>query len=586
MDLSSTGNAATSTPNTTSVNWKVAGRAGEGIDVTGLMFGKLCLRHGMNVFAYREYPSLIRGGHNTHQVHASFEPMTTQQHHIDVLIAFNEEGITQHVSEIDATSVVLCDAGHDGYDMKQYASKTGATFIDFPMTNLSREATGHFLSQNIVALAASAWLLGMSRDILEKVINDQFGRKSPELAADNLKAMQAGYTYIEAHAKQMRPPQQVRENKQILLTGNHAVAMGAIACGVQYFSAYPMTPTSEILSTLASQQKNYPLVVKHVEDEISAVNQAIGASYAGVRAMTASATGGFALMVEGVSLAGVTEVPLVICVGQRPGPATGLPTWTCQSDLEFVIHAGHGEVPKVVLTPGDVKEHFELTKVAFDLAEKYHLVVFVLSDKYALESYASMPAPNAVAANQRFSFAPDNLPADDSYRRFVVTDEGFSPRSIPGQPHGLNVTNSYEHDEFGYATEDAALTKAMNEKRQRKMKSVAAALPQPVLVGEPGAATTLVGWGSTRLVLDEVIRRSNGTMNYIHIPCAWPFPVAKFTELARAAKKLIMVEGNATGQMQQLIRQQTGIEMAGYMHRYDGRPFYAEELFTDLQKMS
>jgi 2-oxoglutarate/2-oxoacid ferredoxin oxidoreductase subunit alpha len=284
------------------------------------------------------------------------------------------------------------------------------------------------------------------------------------------------------------------------------------------------------------------------------------------------------------------ETPLVVCVGQRPGPATGLPTWTCQSDLDFVLAAGHGEVPRVVLTPSTVQEHFELMRVAFELAEKFHLVVLIISVNFALESYASMPKPAETYSNQRYSFAADPLPSDDSYRRFEITEEGFSPRSVPGQPHGLSVTNSYEHDEFGYATESAQLTQAMNEKRHRKLKSVAPHVPTPILIGPDSAEITVVGWGSTRLVLEDVMRRFEkagqpNKLNVIHFPCIWPFPTEAFTKLAQNAKKLVMVEGNTTGQMEKLIYRESGVKMHHQIHRYDGRPFYAEELMKEVESL-
>lgn len=570
---------------TESINWKVGGLAGEGIDVTGIMFGKLCMRQGMNVFTYREYPSLIRGGHNTHQVHASFAPKTTQQKHIDVLIAFNEESIALHVKELDETSVVFCEATHDKYDLQKY-SGCKATFYDMPMGDMSREETGHFLAQNMVALGASTWVLGLDIEILKSVIKDQFIAKGEKVVEANHKAMQRGYDFAQKNCKAIKNPFAKEEKSQVLMTGNQAVALGAISAGLQYFSAYPMTPTSEILHTVAAQQEHFPLVVKHAEDEISAINQVIGASYAGVRSMTASATGGYALMVEATSLAAIMETPLVVCVGQRPGPATGLPTWTCQSDLQFIINAGHGECPKVVFTPGNVQEHFNLTRLAFYIAEKYHLIVIILSDKYALESYATMSKPDETYQNERYSFVSDtDLPADDSYRRFEVRPEGYSPRSIPGQAHGLNVTNSYEHDQFGYATESAELTHTMNEKRHRKMESVLQDLPPAVLIGPLKAEVTLVGWGSTKLVAEEVVRQSANKINYIHIPCAWPFPNESFFQLAAQAHHLIILEGNTTGQMEKLIRQETGIQMHHHIRRYDGRPFYAEEVIQQLKEM-
>lgn len=570
---------------TMSLHWKVAGRAGEGIDVTGIMFGKTCLRHGMNVFGYREYPSLIRGGHNTHQVHAGFEPVTCQQKHIDVLIALNEESISLHLGEIDKDSIVLCEASQDGYDLNKYADN-GARFFDVPMTNISREETGHFLSQNIVSLAMSCWVLGLDIEVFREVMTDTFKDKGEKMLEMNIRALDRGYAYAKEHLPQIKEPSPKKLNTQVFMSGNNATAIGAIAGGVQYFAAYPMTPASDILHTLAGLQHKYPLVVKHVEDEISAMNQAIGAAYTGARAMTSSATGGYALMVEATSLAAVMETPLVVVVGQRPGPATGLPTWTCQSDLQFIIHAGHGEVPKIVLTPGTNQEHFELTRLAFYLAERYHLIVFILSDKFSLESYMTMPRPQQFYENERFSFAQDPLPEDNSYRRFEVTEEGYSPRSVPGQAHGLSVTNSYEHDEFGYATEDATLTKQMNEKRQRKLQSVKPELPNLELLGPEHAELTLVCWGSTRLVLEDVMRRlPEGRVNIIHFPCVWPFPTEGFFHIAQHAERLVAVEGNATGQLEQLIRQETGIQIHHHIRRYDGRPFYPEEIITELEEL-
>ncbi len=576
--------------NNNSLHWKVAGRSGEGIDVAGVMFGKVCLRHGMNVFAYREYPSLIRGGHSTHQVHASFEPQSCQQRHIDLLVAFNEEGISLHQDEVDAHSIILGDATTDHYDLTQYQS-SGARTFDLPMTNLSRQTTGHFLAQNVVALGSSCFILGLDLEVLKSVLTDQFASKGEKVVDQNLQAAQAGFDYAKSRLPQLKEPFPKKENTQLLMTGNHVIGMSALSAGVQFCSMYPMTPTSDILHFLADKQSKYPLVVKHVEDEIAAINQAIGASYAGVRSMTASATGGFALMVEATSLAGVMETPLVIVVGQRPGPATGLPTWTCQADLSFVLNAGHGEVPRVVFTPGTHQEHFDCTRLAFEVAEKYHLTAYILSDKFSLESYASFSKPNTRWVNKRSGFAPDPLPEDNSYRRFEDLPEGWSPRSIPGQPHGLSITNSYEHDELGYATEDASLTKKMNQKRHRKLATVLKDLPDPVLLGPAVAEVTLLCWGSTRMVVEQVLHESSKdssslSINAVHLPCVWPFPVQKLMDLLSKVKKLVIIEANQTGQLELLIRQETGIIADAHIRRFDGRPFYSEDLLQEIKEIA
>ena len=286
---------------------------------------------------------------------------------------------------------------------------------------------------------------------------------------------------------------------------------------------------------------------------------------------------------------GITEVPLVILEAQRTGPASGLPTWTAQADLSFVLTAGHGDFPRVVLTPGTILEHFQLAHLAHYLAEKYQLTVIILSDKYILESHQTMPTPEKLVNSRRYSIASDGeRPADNSYRRYQVTQSGISPRSLPGQPHGLGVTNSYEHDQFGFATEEIVETIAQVDKRARKLETLKQEMAkldllQPQLYGSAQAEVTLVSWGSTTNVLLELLHQleqegEEELVNVIHLPCLWPFPVDKFTQLASGAKKLVMVEGNQSGQAEKLIRQETGIKFADHIRRYDGRPFYVEDL--------
>ncbi|HAV14896.1 MAG TPA: 2-oxoacid:acceptor oxidoreductase subunit alpha [Candidatus Pacebacteria bacterium] len=562
------------------MNWKVAGQAGEGIAVTGTIFAKTCIRHGLWSFAYGEYPSLIRGGHNTMQVSASTNPVSCQQKLLDVMVALNEDAIALHLDEFTKKTVIIVDKKNTKLNWEKYA--LSSTIFDLPMHAISLETTGSSLAENMVALGASCALLGLDLAVLKDVIKDAFHKKGEAVVAKDESAAEKGYAYTKeqglARAETIAP----HPNNQILLSGNDAIGLGALAAGVQFYAAYPMTPTSSILHFMAENETRFPLVVKHAEDEISAINQAIGASYAGVRAMVGTSGGGFALMVEAVSLAGIAETPLVVVEGQRPGPATGLPTWTCQADLQFVMRAGHGEFPKVVLAPGDIEECFSIARLAFVLAEKFHTQVFILGDKYVLESAQSIVRPAEDWTNTRYSLAQETLPEDNSYKRFAVTPEGFSPRSLPGQPHGLQLTNSYEHDEHGYATEDGAMTKAMVEKRLRKIDAILPFIPKPQLLGPQDAEITFVEWGSTKLVIQEVLRQLNtthpNTANAIHLHGLMPFPADAFAELAKRAKRLVMIEGNATRQCEMYIREQTGITMRERINRYDGRPFFAEDI--------
>jgi len=379
------------------------------------------------------------------------------------------------------------------------------------------------------------------------------------------------------------------------------VGLGAISAGLQFFSAYPMTPASGLLHYLAAQQKNYPLVVKHSEDEIAAINQALGASYAGVRAMTGTSGGGYALMVEATSLAGVAELPLVILEAMRPGPGTGLPTWSSQADLNFIIHAGHGDFPKVVLTPGSVMEHYELTRLAFVLAEKYQLPVFVLSDKYILESQQSMPQPKLLLENERLSLVSGVLNSDSSeknekYLRYLETPSGISPRAVPGLDSVIHLTNSYEHDQEGFATEESMVAKQAMDKRLRKLETLLPELPKPVIFGAKPqeAKKILISFGSTINVLQELLKMMKNESlelpTVIHLPCVAPFLTKDFNELCDWQKiqdrdqEVYTIEGNATAQLASLIRANSQLQNIKSLLRYDGRPFYAEDLLRWLKE--
>jgi 2-oxoglutarate ferredoxin oxidoreductase subunit alpha len=559
-------------------NWKIAGEAGHGVMLASKLMAKAAKRHGMQSFNYLEYPSLIRGGHQTGQVYADFDNASCQHRTLDMIVIFTQEGFDIHQDEMDEDTVIIYNSDF-GQLKDEYVEEWGDQVYELPISTWAKETAGKALAANVVSLGASAYVLGMDLDVFKEIIADEFAAK-PKLIDKNKEALDKGY---EGAAEKMEPLMELdqRKDDRILLNGNEAIGMGAIAAGCQFYSAYPMTPATGLLHFMNEHKHKYPMVVKQVEDEIGAIHEAIGAAVAGVRAATGTSGGGFALMVEGLSFAGTAEVPLVILEAQRTGPASGVPTWTAQADLQFVLTAGHGDFPKVVLTPGTVEEHFELGKKAFYLAEKYQLPVILLSDKYILESHQTMPTPDAVHENERQSMVTDesDLPEDGSYLRYQDTEDGISQRSIPGQEHGTHLANSYEHDEWGFATEEAEVINQAVEKRSRKMESIMDELPQPQLIGPETADVTLVGWGSTVNVLLETINQApDGSVNAIHIPCIKPLPTKEFTKLADKAKKLVMVEGNENGQAEDWIRQETGIEMDDSLHRYDGRPFYAEDL--------
>lgn len=567
------------------INWKIAGQAGEGVMVISKMMAKICKRHGLQAFNYLEYPSLIKGGHQTGQVFASNYQADCQKKDLDILITLNKNGFKEHRDEITSKTLVIYNSDTGPLDQKVYSHLT-KQILEIPFRSISKEKTGSFNAANIAVLGVSAYFLNFNRAIVRKIIEDEFAGKSEKIIQDDLLAFKAGYAAAKKLGKPIKQTPKSKDD-QILLTGNEAVGLGAIAAGVQFYSAYPMTPATALLHYLAAQQENYPLIVKHAEDEIGAINHALGASFAGVRAMTGSSGGGFALMAESVSFASMAEIPLVILEAQRKGPATGLPTWTEQADLSFILTAGHGDTQRVVLTPGTVEEHFELTKVAFYLAEKYQIPVFILSDKFILESHQTISKPEFNYSLPHQSMIK-SASKDGSFRRYKVTKSGISPRSVPGQKHGLQLTNSYEHDEFGFATEEIKPTVDQVEKRTRKMNGLIKEIPQPYLVGPKKAETTFVCWGSTINIISQLIgtqsKQKKQTVNAIHLPAMWPFPKKEFTKLANKAKKLVMIEGNQSGQGERLIKQETEISFADRIHRYDGRPFYVEDLQNWLKE--
>ena len=573
----------THSPQDKNFNWKIAGEAGHGVMLSSELMARAAKRHGMNAFNYLEYPSLIRGGHQTGQVFADFNHGYCQHRDLDVIVIYTQEGFEIHQDEITDNTIIIYNTnfGELKPDIEQ---RWEDQLYQLPLSTWAKDTAGTTLAANVVSLGVSAYVLGLDPDIFKQIIADQFAAKSQQLVEKNQQAFDLGYSQAEQTLESIKAIEP-RSDNQILINGNEAVGLGALAAGIQFYSAYPMTPATGLLHFLSDHKDEYPLVVKQTEDEIGAITEAIGASTAGVRAATGTSGGGFALMVEALSFAGMAEVPLVILEGQRTGPSSGVPTWTAQADLQFVLTAGHGDFPKVVLTPGSVEEHFQLAKQAFYLAEKYQLPVIILSDKYLLESHQTMPEPEPVHHNQRLSMVDDDkLGSDTKYLRYQHTKNGISPRTLPGQEYGLQLTNSYEHDQWGFATEDAAEIKRAVDKRARKLETLESELPKPQLLGPKQAETTMVGWGSTVNVLRELLELApEGSVNVIHLPCLLPFPAEKFRQLAEQASKLVMVEGNQSGQGESLIRQETGVEMDDYIRRYDGRPFYAEDLLQYLQ---
>ena len=573
------------------LNWKISAKAGEGVMSSAKLFAKACKRQGLAVFNYYEYPSLIKGGLQSGQVYTALRGATCQQRKLDLLIVFHEKFINEHLAELDEQSLVIVNANN--FDSSKYPDLKSQV-LAINLTKIARDQGANPLAANIAALGLSARIFAMDLQVMGRVVVEEFV-KNKEAASKNLLVLKAAFEFTDDLIKQGKLADRgnlvnTGVDEQLLVTGSEAIGLGVLAAGLQFYSAYPMTPATGLLHFLAAEQDNYPIVVKHAEDEIAAINHALGASFAGVRAMTGSSGGGFALMVESLSFAGVAEIPLVVLEAVRQGPATGLPTWTSQGDLNFVLGAGHGDFLRVILTPGSVEEHFVLAKLAVELAEKYQLPVLIMSDKYILESHQTMPKMILSQQNQRFAMLNDGRLGESGlgegeFLRYKLSADGVSPRSIPGQGNALQLTNSYEHDQYGFATEDAVETKQAVDKRAAKLSALQQELPKPLYLGSKNPKQIFISFGSTINVLQEVLLDPLASqIALIHLPCVYPFPTQEFEALlAGKNAELFVVEGDATGQLAGLIKRETKLKDLRMILRYDGRPFYSEDLLEFLQ---
>ncbi|OHA56499.1 MAG: hypothetical protein A2588_00645 [Candidatus Veblenbacteria bacterium RIFOXYD1_FULL_43_11] len=568
------------------LNWKIGGEAGYGILSAGEIFAYACAHGGLETFAYLEYPSLIRGGHNTYQVLVREDNVQSHSSQVDLLVALNKETIDRHLTEVVKDGALVYDSNEK--DLRDYVcSRADAGCLGVPLEDLTKQAGGEKVMRNMVAVGVSFGLVKYPYDFIVELIDQVFSKKGAKMVQLNQAAAKAGYDYAQTNfAEKFDYQLKVKLNKdqRMLINGNEAIALGAIKAGLKFYAAYPMTPATSILQYLVAQERDYKLVVKQTEDEIAAMNMAVGASFAGVRSMVATSGGGFALMSEALGLAGMTECGTVVVIAQRPGPATGLPTWTEQGDLRFALHAGQGDFPRVVLAPGDPEECFYMTFQAHNLADKYQLPVIVLTDKYMAEARQTVPFFNTESLKlDRGELADTSkLSADARFARYAMTPSGVSQRSIPSQPGGMFAANSDEHDDTGMANEEADTRQAQMDKRMKKLQALRSEIQEPVkLYGPKEAEVTLVGWGSTKGPILEAMKKSKN-INFLQIRCLEPFPVKEVDTVLRQAKRRVLIENNYSGQLGGLIRERTGIDITDKFLKYDGRPINPEEIINLL----
>lgn len=572
--------------------WKIGGEAGFGIMTTGLLFSKIASRHGYHIFDYNEYPSLIRGGHNTYETIISDEKIHAPKQLVDLLVCLNKETYATHRHRVTPQSFVVYD------DEDFLIEENNFIKITIPFKKIIKEEQGILIMLNNIALGASLALMGWEFGALSEIIEKNFAKKGPQIVEQNKRVAQKGYEYIKnnyASSLITLFPQRIDE-KKIVLTGNDAFCLSAIVADCRFYSAYPMTPTSTVLTTLASYAEKVGMIVRHAEDEIAVINTALGASWAGIRSAVGTSGGGFSLMVESLSFAGVAEIPLVVYLGQRPGPATGMPTWTEQGDLLFAVHAGHGEFPKIVLAPGDVEEMYQMTLTAFDLADIYQTPVILLADRFLCESHTSTASEFISSLHASYVpqkgkiFSQMNANASNAkYLRYQLNEDGISPLLIPGQEGYFYQSNSYEHEEDGHTTEHADSRRQQVDKRNKKLITyLKNHFKPPTVIGHLDTAQTIfVSWGGNKGIIREamkLLKEAGIDTSYIHFTHLYPMDEQKITPFFQENKRYILIENNSQAQLGKLIRQETGIELKEKVLKYDGRPFYPEEIANYIIK--
>jgi 2-oxoglutarate ferredoxin oxidoreductase subunit alpha len=541
----------------------IGGKAGDGIRQAGQTLARLLNRIGYRIFFYDDYPSLIRGGHNFSIIRASKKKIQAHKEKVDLIVALNQDAVEKHKHRLNPGGVILYDSE------KVEAQGVGVDFM-----GLVKELEGAPIMRNTAALGALARVLNIEWEMLERVITDTMEKKVDL----NLKIAQSAYHQVE---KAWMSVPKLDQKMLPLVSGNEAIALGSVQGGLNMYIAYPMTPASAILHYLAEHEDELGVVTIHPESEIGVVLMALGAAYAGVKTMVGTSGGGFALMTEALSLSGQGELPIVFVECQRPGPGTGVPTYTMQGDLSFVINSGHGDFAKVVLAPGDAEEAFYLTGLAMNLAWKFQIPCFVLSDKHLSESIFSFDAD------------PDKIKPEDpllwdgqgEYKRYLDTQNGISPLAFPGNPAAMVKATSYEHDEYGITTEDSEEIVRMQRKRLRKKKTLEDELSryeQVKVYGNLESSTVLLCWGSTKGSCIEVAEELG--LKVVQPLVLEPLPVEPLKKALSDAGKIIDIEVNATGQLAKHVSAY-GICIDDMILRFDARPFTVDSLLDQVKEV-
>jgi 2-oxoglutarate/2-oxoacid ferredoxin oxidoreductase subunit alpha len=572
----------------------IGGAAGDGLDKSGDTLAKGVSRLGLYVFAYNSYQSIIRGGHIWLRVRLSEEKVYSHGDHLNLLIALNQDSVERHAREVEPGGAVLYNS--DRFTCETLLLRDGVVGLPLPVNEITK-AFGRLLPimQNTVALGALIFLAQLDFDSTAEVVGDTFKHKGQAVIDQNVKILRAGYDYAREHfVPLVKEAWKFSRTRRPFATGNELFALGAVAAGCKFYSAYPMTPASSILHWMASHGEKCGVVVKQCEDELAVVNMAIGAGHAGVRAMCATSGGGFALMSEAVGMAGMIEAPVVVVEVQRGGPSTGIPTKTEQGDLNQVFGASQGDFPRVIIAPTETSDCYWTAVEAFNLAEKYQLPVLIISDLLLSEHPETIEA-DALRHDvpiERGEIVTEWPRSNGPYKRYANTFSGVSPRALPGTEGTDYVAATDEHDEEGILISDMftspPVRRKIMERRMKKIEGLLRELKPPQLEGPANARLTLVGWGSTQGVIREaraLLAAEGIQANHIHIKYLHPFHTREITAILKKSKTIICVEGNYSGQFARFLRAETGISVHDRILKYDGEPLEPRIIAEEVKRI-
>ena len=568
------------------ISVRVGGAAGDGIASVGETFSRSFSRSGFYTYGHNAYQSVIRGGHVWFHTRASPEPIYSQGDACDVLYAMDRHTVDIHLPSMSQGSTVIFDA--EKFAVAESEMPVGVHLLSVPTLQIARKYTPQAILQNAGGMGAAAFVAGIPLATVQKVLADSFGRKTGDVVDWNVGAAAEGYKYASEHTSVNAHALSGGGAPKLLITGNQAIALGAAAAGIKFLAQYPMTPASTVMQWMAAHSQSIGVVVKQAEDELAAINMAIGASFAGVRSMTATSGGGFALMVEALGMAGMTETPVVVVESQRSGPSTGLPTKTEQGDLNLMLGAGQGEFPRAILAPSNPTEAYHATIRAFQLAEDWQTPVLVASDLHLSEDFMTIDR-DAISLDVEIPSLFQVEANGNDYKRYAYTPSGVSPRALPGQP-GLNfIAGSDEHDEKGHLISDVragvplwvAERVKMMDKRMRKLDGLRAASAPPLVEGDAQPELTFVAWGSTVGAIRDAMKILAGQgrrTRLVSLPTVFPVHSADLLPLLSGPGRRLLVEANHSGQLGRLLRAENGIEFQDRFLKYDGEPFYPKEI--------